>query len=401
MSRVIGSGRFLHLPLLGRFDALTANVAKFPHWQLAMMQILKPSLDWLLLFGPVAVVMEVFFPDRHVWVFVSASLTIIPLAGWMGRTTEHLASHTSEGVGGLLNATFGNAAELIIGLVALEAGLYDVVKASLTGSIIGNVLLVMGASFLAGGLRHKSQHFHPGGARIQSTMMTLATIGLVLPALFHYLGGAEVVSLEDDLSLEIGILLLLTYALGLLFTLHTHRDFFGGHGPAHEGLESETTVWTLRRSLIVLVASTASIALMSEILVGSVEPAAQDLGLSNLFVGVVVVAIIGNAAEHSTAILVALKNRMDLSLTIALGSSIQIALFVAPIFLIGSYFIGPRPMDLVFEPVEALAIFLAVIIANEIARDGESNWLEGVQLLVVYLLLGLVFFFMPDQSVGH
>jgi Ca2+:H+ antiporter len=364
-----------------------------------MSKLLKPSLNWLLVFVPICVGLRFLAPQSHAAIFVTASLAIIPLAGWMGKATEHLATRTSEGIGGLLNATFGNAAELIIGLTALRAGLYDIVKASLTGSIVGNILLVMGAAFLAGGLRYKTQQFNPSGARIQATMMTLAAIGLILPAAFHHLGGPAAQAREADLSLEIAVVLLITYGFGLLFSLQTHKHFFAGHGAAVAAMEEgRGAEWSLRKSLLVLAGATGLIAWMSEILVHSVEPAAESLGLTSLFVGVVVVAIIGNAAEHSTAVLVALKNRMDLSLGITLGSSIQIALFVAPVLLLASYFLGPRPMDLVFTPAEVMAIFLAVIIANEIARDGESNWLEGAQLLVVYSLLAIVFYFLPAAA---
>lgn len=364
-----------------------------------MKQWFKPRLDWLLVFVPVGGALEFLAPEAHVLIFCAACLAIIPLAGWMGKATEHLAAHLGEGIGGLLNATFGNAAELIIGLMALRAGLYDVVKASLTGSIIGNILLVLGAAFFLGGLKHKVQRFHAGGTRIQATMMTLATIALVLPAAFHHLGGAEARSREMDLSFEIGIVLLITYALGLFFTLKTHRDFFAGHTDEASELEQNHHVpWPMSKSLAVLATSTALVAWMSEILVGSVEMTAHSLGLSEIFVGVIVVAIIGNAAEHSTAVLMALKNRMDLAIGIALGSSIQIALFVAPVLLFASYFLGPQPMDLVFTPMEILAVFLAVILANEISRDGESNWMEGAQLLMVYLLLGIVFYFLPEAA---
>ena len=366
-----------------------------------MSKWLKPQLDWLLVFVPVTVALEHFASDSHAWIFTCACLAIIPLAGWMGKATEHLAARTSEGIGGLLNATFGNAAELIIGLTALREGLYGVVKASLTGSIIGNILLVLGASLLGGGLKFKTQQFNRGGARIQATMMTLAAIAFILPAAFHHLGGPAAAARENRLSLEFAVVLLLTYGLGLLFTLKTHSDFFAGFNVEKEVAELEDehhAPWPMKKSMTALFIATAFVAWMSEILVGSVVPAAETLGLSNIFVGVIVVAIIGNAAEHSTAILMALKNRMDLSLSIAVGSSIQIALFVAPVLVLASYIIGPGPMSLVFTPMEVLAVIVAVVIANEIARDGESNWLEGVQLLVVYALLGLVFFFLPETA---
>jgi Ca2+:H+ antiporter len=352
-------------------------------------------LNLLLVFVPVAIGLEFFAHDRHVLIFVASALAIIPLAGWLGRATEQIAVKTGEGIGGLLNATFGNAAELIIAIMALQRGLYDVVKASLTGSIIGNILLVMGASMLAGGFKFREQKFNPTAARTQATMMTLAAISLILPAAFHYLGGAEAVSREGDLSLEIAIVLLVTYGLHLLFSLRSHRHLFeGGHGEA----EPDGARWSTKKSLLILAGATAMIAWMSEILVGAVEPAAESVGMSKIFVGVIIVAIVGNAAEHSTAILVAMKNRMDLSLSIAMGSSVQIALFVAPVLVLLSYVVGPRPMDLVFTPAEVLAVFLAVLITGEIAGDGECNWIEGVQLLAVYLILGIVFFFLPEAA---
>ena len=352
-------------------------------------------LNLLLVFVPITVALEFLAPQQHVWIFLSAAAAIIPLAGWLGHATEQIAAKTGEGVGGLLNATFGNAAEMIIAIVALQKGLYDVVKASLTGSIIGNILLVMGAAMLAGGWKYPDQRFNATAARSQATMMTLAAISLILPAAFHYLGGAEAIKREGDLSLEIAVVLLITYVLGLWFSLKTHKQLFQG-----AAAEAEVTGehWSTTKSVAVLAGATALIAWMSEVLVGSVEPAAHKFGMSSVFVGVIVVAIVGNAAEHSTAILVAMKNRMDLSLSIAMGSSVQIALFVAPVLLFLSYFIGPRPMDLVFTPAEVLAVFLSVIITGEVASDGESNWLEGVQLLAVYIILGIVFYFLPETA---
>jgi Ca2+:H+ antiporter len=362
---------------------------------------MKPSLSWLLVFVPVTVGLHWVAPTQHLWVFLASCVAIIPLAGLMGRATEHLAEHTGEGLGGLLNATFGNAAELIIALAALRQGLLPVVKASLTGSILGNLLLVLGASFLAGGLKRDIQTFNPTAARMQSTMLLLAAVSLVLPAGFHYLGGANVLVAEAHLSLWIALVLLFIYALGLLFTLRTHRPLFSGTCGEAEELEPEThAAWSLKKSLVVLAVATAAVAWMSEILVGSVEQAAHALGMTDLFVGVVVVAIIGNAAEHSTAVLVAMRNRMDLSVSIAIGSSIQIALFVAPLLVVLSYAIAPQAMDLVFSPAEVLAVLVAVGLAAQVASDGESHWLEGAQLLAVYVLLGLLFYFLPS-SAGH
>ena len=362
-----------------------------------MKSLLKPSLNWFLVFLPGALIAE-HSGASPTLVFGLACLAILPLAGWMGKATEHIAAHTGQGVGGLLNATFGNAAELIIAIMALRNGLIDVVKASLTGSIIGNILLVLGASLLAGGVKFKQQAFHATGARMQSTLLTLAAFGLIGPAAFHHLAGPAGVPSERDLSLEIAIVLLVAYGLGLVFTLHTHKDFFeGGGGHGH----GDTQPWPLGKALGLLVLATALVAWVSEILVGSVEHAAHDLGMTNVFVGVIVVAIVGNAAEHSTAILMALQNKMDLSLSIAIGSSVQVALFVAPVLVLLSYFIAPVPMDLVFTPAEVLAVVMAVFITYQIAADGESNWLEGVLLLAVYIVLGIVFYFLPEAAATH
>lgn len=293
--------------------------------------------------------------------------------------------------------------------MALRQGKYEIVKASVTGSILGNILLVLGASLLAGGFKFKTQSFNPGGARIQSTMLVLAAIALLSEALFHHAGGPAAVAQEASLSVWISVVMLATYALGLLFTLHTHKQFFisggktdggddSGHGHGEHG-----AAWPLGKALGVLFGATALVAWVSEFLVGSVEHAAESMGMSHFFVGVIVVAVIGNAAEHSTAILMALKNRMDLSLSIAIGSSIQVALFVAPVLVFASYAIGPEhlgPLNLVFTPIEVFAVGAAVIIVHQIAGDGQSNWLEGVQLLSVYLILALVFYFLPE-SAGH
>ncbi len=379
---------------------------------------LKPSLSWLLVCVPAAAIGAYVFPDYQTTLFVLSSLAILPLAGILGEATEHITTHTGEGVGGLLNATFGNAAELIIAVMALRLGLHEVVKASITGSIIGNILLVMGASFFAGGLKFNIQKFNPTAARAQATMLTLAAIALILPAIFHQLNMSrpDAVRIESDLSLEISIVLIITYAASLLFSLVTHKDLFKGggthggaealdaaeahaalaHGAAGDSAHGHAGQWSLARSLSTLAVATVFIAWMSELLVGSVEHAAHAFGMTNVFIGVIVVAVIGNAAEHSTAIMMARKNRMDLSFGIAIGSSVQVALFVAPVLVFLSYVVGPRPMDLVFTSVEVIAVGLAVLIMEQISSDGESNWLEGVQLLSVYIILGIVFFFLPS-----
>jgi len=356
---------------------------------------LKFSLDWFLLFVPAAVILELTSPERSTLIFFVACAAIVPLAGLMGRATEHLADRTGEAVGGLLNATFGNAAELIIALAALQKGLTGVVKASLTGSILGNILLVMGAAFLAGGLRHPVQRFNAAGARASASMLTLAAIALVVPAAYHHLGGREAILHEVGISLEISLILLVTYGLSLLFSLKTHKHLYVSGGAVESTRGHAHHPWPVGRAVAVLAGATALTAWVSEILVGSVEGAAHAFGMTPVFVGVIVVAIIGNAAEHSTAVMAALKDRMDLSIGIALGSSIQIALFVAPLLVLASFFVGPGPMDLVFTLPEVLAIVVAVALAGQVTSDGESNWLEGVQLLSVYAILGVVFYFLP------
>jgi Ca2+:H+ antiporter len=350
-------------------------------------------MSWLLLFVPVAIGLELLAPERHLLVFLASALAILPLAGWMGRATEQLATRLGEGVGGLLNATFGNAAELIIAFAALRAGLHDVVKASLVGSIVGNILLVLGAAMLAGGLRHREQHYNVAGARSQATMLTLAAIALVLPAAYGSAAGAgdaEVARLSGWISL----VLLAVYAANLVFSLVTHPGLFAG---SHEE-EEHGAAWSGRRAAVVLASATAAIAWMSEILVGAIEPTAHQLGLSDAFVGVFVVAILGNAAEHATAITAALKNRMDLSLSIAIGSSVQVALFVAPLLVLASLAVGPAPMNLSFGGGGVLTVLLAVLITGQVAGDGRSDWLKGVQLLAVYVILGLAYFFAPGAS---
>ncbi len=367
--------------------------------------IFKPSLDWLLVFVPAAIALRLLGPGQQTALFIVSCLAIIPLAGWMGRATEHLAEHLGQGIGGLLNATFGNAAELIIALMALQKGLTGVVKASITGSIIGNVLLVLGAAFLSGGFKFSEQKFNRTAARSATTTLLLAAVSLLIPTIFRHAAGQKwTQASSQNLSLAIAIVLIATYAFTLLFTLRTHRDLFVGEchpevAQAHDEAEDgePSAPWGMKKSVAVLLVATALVALISEFLVGAVEAARHQLGLTEVFVGVVVVAIIGNAAEHSSAVLMSLKNKMDLSLGIAVGSSIQIALFVAPMLVFASYFIGPHRMDLEFSLAELVAVIAAVGIAGQISGDGESNWLEGVQLLSVYLVLAILFFFLPDS----
>jgi Ca2+:H+ antiporter len=349
----------------------------------------------LLVFLPVAVVLSLAGAPA-LWRFAASALAIIPLAGLMGEATEQLAHRLGPGIGGLLNATFGNAAELIIALFALFRGLDEVVKASITGSIIGNVLLVLGASLFAGGLKYPVQRFNKTAAGIGGTLMVLAAIGLLVPAIFHGVAGPAATRVEHNLSVAVGIVLILTYALNLVFSLVTHKDLYN---PANEHDEAQDAAepWTTRRSIIVLIVATLFVAWMSEVLVGAVDQATHVLGMSQIFMGVVLVAIIGNAAEHSTAILMARKNQMDLAVGIAIGSALQIALFVAPVLVFASYLRG-HPMDLLFSTLEIVSVILAVVIARMVAEDGESNWLEGAMLLMIYVILSLAFFFLPVSA---
>lgn len=376
-----------------------------------LSSLLKPSLNWLLVFVPIAFVLR-FVPglENPTALFICSCLAIIPLAGWMGRATEHLAEHLGQGVGGLLNATFGNAAELIIALFALSKGLTGVVKASITGSIIGNILLVLGLSFLVGGVKHQKQQFNRTAASISATALTLAAIALIIPTIFHVAAaqvpvaqGGWTPQQEQNLSLAIAIVLFVTYALTLVFTLVTHKSLFTGHGSHEVAKEAGAELkesgahesWSITKSVTVLVIATVFVALVSEFLVGAVEGARETLGLTEVFVGVIIVAIIGNAAEHSSAILLAMRNKMDITIGIAVGSSLQIALLVAPILIFASYFFG-TPMDLEFTLPEVIAVAASILIVEQISGDGESNWVEGVQLLSVYAVLAILFYFLPD-----
>jgi Ca2+:H+ antiporter len=349
-------------------------------------------MNWLLLFIPVAIGLEHWAPHQHLAIFAASGLAILPLAAWMGHATEQLAERMGEGVGGLLNATFGNAAELIIALAALRSGLYDVVKASIVGSIVGNILLVLGAAMMAGGLRHREQTFNPRGATAQATMLTLASIALILPAAYRVAMGEGAGAGLVPLSVSISVVLLVVYGLFLAFSLGTHAALFRGSRDSGEEGGAPASV---ARAALTLAAATVGIAWMSELLVGSIQPAAAALGLGSAFVAVFVVAILGNAAEHATAITVAMKNRMDLALSIAIGSSVQVAMFVAPLLVVLSLVIGPHPMDLAFPAGLVLIVLLSVLITGQVAADGRSDWLKGIQLLAVYLVLGLTFFFIP------
>ncbi|TXT36073.1 MAG: Ca2+:H+ antiporter [Planctomycetota bacterium] len=356
-------------------------------------RLLKPSLDWLLVCIVLAIYAEHAHPESHTLIFLLSAAAIIPLAGWLGTATEHIAERAGEGIGGLLNATLGNAAEFIIALVALKAGEVEVVKASLSGSIIGNILLVMGASFLCGGMRHRLQEFNTVAAQTQIATLSVTSVALITLSVLNHLGKPEVSARTDDLSVLISVVLLATYGLSLWFSLRTHSDLFRGKPTdAEAATANHEAHWSMRKSLGVLAIATVFIAWMSEILVGSVSKAAESMGMSSVFIGVIVVALIGNAAEHSTAVMAAMKNRMDLAFGIAVGSSSQIALFVAPALVLLSYVVGPAPMNLVFSSGEGLAVILSINILWQVASDGRSHWFKGVLLLMVYVILASAFY---------
>jgi len=351
----------------------------------------RPSL-LLLTAIPAAIALKLLAPESHTAIFAASAVAILPLAGYIGRATETLAARLGSGVGGLLNATFGNAAELIIGALALRHGLTDLVKASLTGSIIGNVLLVFGLCALVGGIKHRPvQRFNRTAAGLGTTMLLLSAIGLTVPAVFHFLAKASGSEVDLTLDTEIAVVLLLTYIASLVFTLKTHRSLYASDQNGHV----TGSVWP---AVGMLCGATIGVAWMSELLVGSVSEAARALGMTELFIGVVIVAIAGNAAEHYSAVQMAARNQMDVAIGIAVGSSTQIALFVAPTLVFLSYAISPAPMDLLFTVFELVAVGIAVLTITLIAHDGETHWMEGVQLLAVYMILALGFYFLPVHA---
>jgi Ca2+:H+ antiporter len=362
---------------------------------------LLTSQGWpyiLVPFIPLAVVLELVHASATV-IFAVAALGIVPTAALMGLATEELAARSGPGIGGFLNVTFGNAPEIIIAAFALSQGLQEVVKASIAGSILGNILLVLGASMLVGGWRRERQTFNRTAANVQSVMLLLGVAALVMPAIFELVEGeglppisAELVEYDstvENLSLATAFVLIGTYVAGLFFSLKTHRDLFN---PPYAEQEEHGFGWSVRRAVGMLAIAGLAVGLMSEILVGSITEASESIGISEFFVGVIVVAIVGNAAEHWVAVLMAAKDKMDLSVNIAIGSSAQIALFAAPLLVIASFFIGPEPMPLVFNGFELGAVLLAILIANYVTQEGESTWFEGVQLLAVYLILAIAFF---------
>jgi Ca2+:H+ antiporter len=353
----------------------------------------RPSVNWLLALIPVTLALEHAGAPAP-WVFFAAAAAIVPVARLIVRSTEQLATYTGDAVGGLLNATFGNAPELIIALVALRAGLLDMVRASIAGAILANLLLALGIAFLVGGMRFHSQTYNAAAARAYSSMMLLAAISLTVPSAFsRFFAPKETVREEALLNVGLAVVLLAVYGLYLVFMLKTHPDEFArdtAGNEAHDGAR-----WSLARAIGGLLAASLLAAWMSELLVGAAEGTGTALGMSQVFIGIVLLAIVGGAAESGSAIAMARGNRMDLAVGIAVGSCIQIALFVAPVLVLASYFVAPSPLELSFNRAEIGSLFMAVLIGALVAGDGRANWYRGVQLVAVYLIIALMFYFIP------
>ena len=376
---------------------------------LTSLKLSKSSILYLLIiFTPMAVTLEFVHAD-HIIIFVIAAIALIPLAKLIGDSTEHLSIHYGSSLGSLLNVTFGNAAEIIIAIVAINAGLLDLVKASISGAILGNILLIFGLSILAGGFKYKEQFFNRENVGLQSSMLFLAIIGLAVPTVLANTvnledgGGGDGVNIENQVSVQIlsdllAFLLLAVYIAGIIFTFFTHKQIFTQsvskeHRQEEEEIkENHITHWSKKKSFLLLGLSMAGVIVVSEILVGSVEATTEEFGFGELFVGAIIVGIVGNAAEHSSAIILARKGKIDLSIGIAAGSGTQIALFVVPILVIAGIIMN-KPFTLVFTLFELATIFLAAIILNLISHDGKSNWFEGVMLTVVYIIIAIGFFF--------
>ncbi|MBI5227326.1 calcium/proton exchanger [Candidatus Micrarchaeota archaeon] len=344
--------------------------------------------DILLVFVPITLILGYVIHADSTVLFVSSLLAILPLAAKMGEATEELAKMYGGQIGGLLNATFGNAAELIIALLAINKGLIDLVKASLAGSIIGNLLFVFGISMLIGGLKFKEQKFSAPLAGLNSTVLLIAFMSIMIPSLFHFVPTEHRGNDEKLLSLSVSVLLISVYLLSMVFSLKTHQYLFR----SKRNEEEEKAHWSRNHAVLVLAISTIALGIVSEIFVGQIEHVAKDFGLTELFIGAIIIAVVGNAAEHMAAVFFALKNDLDLSINVTIGSSLQIAMFVAPVAVLAGVILG-RPMDLVFTPFEVIAVFASVLIVNEIASDGKTNWFEGAQLVVMYLIIAALFYF--------
>jgi Ca2+:H+ antiporter len=360
-----------------------------------LKEIRRNPLLWLLVFVPVVFIVDHLKPEAGTLLFALSVLAIVPLAGLLSHATESVAAKTGDTVGGLLNATLGNLTELVIALAALGAGQYMLVKASIAGAIVTNVLFMLGASFLIGGLKHHEQHFNAAGARLQAGLLFLATIALLVPSAAGVTGDTRNAAFTQTLSLCLSVLLILIYGLGLLFTLKTHKEFFGG-GEEHSG-EAEEAPWPISLASGTLAGVTVLVAFVSEIFVASVQEAALAMGMTPAFVGFVVVALVGAAAEMASAFSGARKNRLDLSVGIALGSATQIALFVAPVLVLASYALGPTPMDLQFWPGAVAMILFATVTAALVTNGGRSAWFVGVLVLGVYVTFATTLYLLPPR----
>lgn len=348
---------------------------------------------WLLALVPVVLVAQRALPEAHTLLFLLSLLAIIPLATLLSHATESVAAKTGDAVGGLLNATLGNLTELIIALAALRLGQYTLVKASVAGAIVANTLFMLGASFLLGGLKYHVQDYNHVNARLQASLLFLATIAMIVPSALAEVDVAAAPDFMQKLSLGLSVVLILTYGLGLVFTLRSHRELFGGA----DQVASQEAPWPLNVALATLAAVTVLVALVSEVFVESVQQAAVTFGMTPAFVGFIVVALVGGAAEMASAFSGARKNRLDLSVGIALGSAAQIALFVAPILVLLSYVIGPAPMDLQFWPGAVIMVLIATMTATIVTNSGRSAWFVGVLLLMVYLIFAMTLYLLPPK----
>lgn len=361
---------------------------------IVMAEVRQAPLLALIVFVPVVVLLEQVSPEAHTLLFLLSVVAIVPLAALLSRATEAVAAKTGDAVGGLLNATLGNLTELVISLAALQAGQYLLVKASIAGAIVTNTLFMLGGAFLLGGLKHHLQEFNRVNARFQASLLFLATIAILVPSLISEVDRAPAAAFSQQLSLGLAILLITVYGLGMLFSLRTHRELFASSSHAEE----EEKPWPLPVGIAVLIVVTLLVAMVSEIFVGSVQVAAQHLGMTPAFVGFIVVALVGGAAEMTSAFSAARANRLDLSVSIALGSAAQIALFVAPVLVLVSYFVGPEPMSLQFWPGAVAMMLVATMAATLLSNGGRAAWYAGVMALAVYAIFGLTLFLLPPGA---